>query len=196
MDIVKVFPGATIKERELRSLILSYRRYEKLGDKEKRLFREIVSSNNKYNNPCVWSLALHISFVLKEKLSLKHFRIAYRWDKKGLYQKLLIDFYNKYPTYKVSSLRSVYKEFLFQGFVKLEDFTDKDLRNKKTPTRYDYIMSNIDILGTRFIYPLRLSGNYKILYKRGIRNPKVLYGMDYFNRFGIPGYTCYRYGNY
>lgn len=196
MDIDKVFPGATIKRRELRYLILSYKRYGKLKDIEKNLFQKIISSRSKYNNSQVWSLALCIRFKLGEVLSVKHFRVAYKWYSKGHYHKLLSDFYTKNPNYRVKSLKAVYKEFIFQGFVRLEDYTTRDLRNKRVFTRYDYIMSNIDILGTRFIYPIRLSSNYKILYKRGIRNPKIFNGMDYFNRFGVPGYTCYRYASY
>ena len=88
---------------------------------------------------------------------------------RGKYQTLLKGFYLTNPNYIIKNLVAVEKELIFQGFIKLEDYTDKDLRNKKTRTRYDYIMANQDILGTRYIYPKRLSGNYKILYKRGQR---------------------------
>lgn len=201
MDIGKVFPGATIGKRELRSLILSYRRYGKLKDTEKKLFQEIILSKNEYLdqpylNQSVWSLALYIKFKLGKPLSLKHFKIAKTWVDTGDFNKLLSKFYITNPNYKVTNLKAIYKEFVFQGFVDMSTYTYKDLVDKKTKTRYDYIMSNIDILGVRFIYPKRLSSNYKILYKRGKRNPQVASGQDYFNRFGIPGYTYYRYANY
>ncbi len=196
MDIDKVFPGATIGKRELRSLILSYRRYGKLKATEKKLFEKIISSKDEYLNPQIWSLALHIKFKLREPLSPKHFRVAKRWVDLGYFSKLESKFYITNPNYRITHLKALYKEFIFRGFVDIRTYTDKDLIDRKTKTRYDYIISNIDILGVRFIYPKRLSSNYKILYKRGIRNPKVANGNDYFNRFGIPGYTWYRYANY
>lgn len=201
MDIDKVFPGATIGKRELRSLILSYRRYGKLKDTEKKLFEKIILSKDEhldqpYLNPRIWSLALHIKFKLCRPLSPKHFKIAKTWVDKGYLNKILSKFYITHPNYRVTNLRAIYREFIFQGFVDIRTYTDKNLVDSKTKTRYDYIMSNRDILGIRFIYPKRLSSNYKILYKRGIRNPKVVYGYTYFENFGIPGYTCYRYSNY
>ena len=153
-------------------------------------------SRDSYFDQRIWSLALHIRVKLREPLSSKHFRIAKRWVDTGLFNKLLSQFYLSYPNYRVTNQKAIYKEFIFQGFVDLSTYTDKNLIDRKTNTRYDYIMANTDILGVRFIYPKRLSTNYKILYKRGKRNPKVTYGLDYFNRFGVPGYTCYRFANH
>ena len=197
MDIDRVFPGAIIGKRELRSLILSYRRYGRLKDTEKTLFKNtIYSKDGKYFNQPLWSLALLIKSRLREDLSIRHFKIANRWISRGYYARLLMAFYIKHPGYIVNNQKAVYKEFLFQGFVKLENYTDKDLRDKRTKTKYDYIMSNRDILGIRFIYPKKMSNNYKLLYKRGQLNTHIKVGQDYYNKIGIPGYTCYRYANY
>lgn len=198
MDIDRVFPGAIIGKRELRSLILSYRRYGRLKDTEKTLFKSIIYSkeDNEYFNQPLWSLALFIKSKLREDLSLRHFKIAKRWISRGYYSRLLMTFYKENPGYIVNNQKAVYKEFLFQGFVKLENYIDKDLRDKRTKTRYDYIMSNQDILGIRFIYPKKMSSNYKLLYKQGQRNTNIKLGQDYYNKIGIPGYTCYRYANH
>lgn len=78
--------------------------------------------------------------------------------------------------------RFIKKSLLFQGFTSLESI--------KLRSSYAYIMTNRLIENKIWVYPIRLSDNYKTM-KKG----KYLSYTEYFGKVGIPGITKIRYSN-
>lgn len=78
--------------------------------------------------------------------------------------------------------RFIKKSLLFQGFISLESI--------KLRSSYAYIMTNRLIENKIWVYPIRLSDNYKIM-KKG----KYLSYTEVFGKVGIPGITKIRYSN-
>lgn len=75
--------------------------------------------------------------------------------------------------------RFIKKSLLFQGFVPLESI--------KLRRSYAYIMTNRMIENKIWVYPIRLSDNYKTMkYKSYI---------EVFGKVGIPGITKIKYSN-
>ncbi len=78
--------------------------------------------------------------------------------------------------------RFIKKSLLFQGFTSLESI--------KLRSSYAYIMTNRLIENKIWVYPIRLSDNYKTM-KKG----KYLSYTEVFGKVGIPGITKIRYSN-
>lgn len=78
--------------------------------------------------------------------------------------------------------RFIKKSLLFQGFISLE--------NIKLRSSYAYIMTNRMIENKIWVYPIRLSDNYKSIQKR-----KYKFYTEVFGKVGIPGITKIRYSN-
>lgn len=76
--------------------------------------------------------------------------------------------------------RFIKKSLLFQGFVSLESI--------KLRRSYAYIMTNRMIENQIWVYPIRLSDNYKI-------KGKYKSYTEVFGKVGIPGITKIKYSN-
>lgn len=76
--------------------------------------------------------------------------------------------------------RFLKKSLLFQGFVSLESI--------KVRKAYAYIMTNRVIENKIWIYPIRLSDNYKTM-----KNGKHHFYTELFGKVGIPGITKIKY---
>lgn len=78
--------------------------------------------------------------------------------------------------------RFIKKSLLFQGFISLEGI--------KLRSSYAYIMTNRMIENKIWVYPIRLSDNYK-----SIQKEKYKFYTEVFGKVGIPGITKIRYSN-
>lgn len=78
--------------------------------------------------------------------------------------------------------RFLKKALLFQGFVPMDSI--------KIRSAYAYIMTNRMIEGKIWVYPLRLSDNYKTMQKGKYKSYTELFG-----KVGIPGITKIQYSN-
>lgn len=78
--------------------------------------------------------------------------------------------------------RFIKKSLLFQGFVSLE--------NLKIRKAYAYIMTNRMIENQIWVYPIRLSDNYKTMQKG-----KHIFYTEIFGKVGIPGITKIKYSD-
>lgn len=78
--------------------------------------------------------------------------------------------------------RFIKKSLLFQGFISLEGI--------KLRSSYAYIMTNRMIENKIWVYPIRLSDNYK-----SIPKGKYKFYTEVFGKVGIPGITKIRYSN-
>lgn len=79
--------------------------------------------------------------------------------------------------------RFIKKSLLFQCFVPLEDI--------KIRKSYAYIMTNRMIENKIWVYPVRLSDNYRIM-KKGKKYKSYT---EVFGKVGIPGITKIRYSS-
>jgi hypothetical protein len=78
--------------------------------------------------------------------------------------------------------RFIKKSLLFQGFISLGDI--------KLRSSYAYIMTNRMIENKIWVYPIRLSDNYK-----SIQKGKYKFYTEVFGKVGIPGITKIIYSN-
>lgn len=98
-------------------------------------------------------------------------------------QRDLLDLFDKANTKFVGYLpkeRFLKKALLFQGFVSLEKV--------KIRKAYAYIMTNRMIENQIWVYPIRLTDNYKTM-KKG----KYQFYTECFGKVGIPGITKIKY---
>ena len=79
--------------------------------------------------------------------------------------------------------RFIKKSLLFQGFVPLES-------SIKLRRSYAYIMTNRMIENKIWVYPIRLSDNYKTMIKGKYKSYTEVFG-----KVGIPGITKIKYSN-
>lgn len=162
-----------------RRYILSYRRYQKLSQKEKDEF-------DKYKNqylPNVWALALLVAY--KKGIPFNH-RLFERcqkikddkewYDEQHTYQKGEIP---KQPvTYDIKD-EYLEQELIFQGFVPIDQYNIK--------IGYVYIATNRSINGKFYIYPKRFYGPKCYGKLEKIQKYPVVW--DYYESIGIPGIT-------
>lgn len=78
--------------------------------------------------------------------------------------------------------RFIKKSLLFQGFISLESI--------KLRSSYAYIMTNRLIENKIWVYPIRLSDNYKTMIKGKYHSYTEVIG-----KVGIPGITKIKYSN-
>lgn len=98
-------------------------------------------------------------------------------------QRDLLDLFDKASTKFVGYLpkeRFLKKALLFQGFVSLEKV--------KIRKAYAYIMTNRMIENQIWVYPIRLSDNYKTMKKGKYKSYTEVFG-----KVGIPGITKIKY---
>lgn len=169
MDIEKVFPQLTLGTRETRSLLLSYRRYARLKDYEKKMFDKLAHGYS----PVVRQIALHIKYKRKKSLKKRYFDIANKWvtTREWLKVKISLNYIQD---------RYLLKELTFQGFV--------EIGNIRINPKYGYFVTNRFIRGKLLVYPKKFSDNYYTLKKT--RKPFYQY---YMGSYGIPGIIKYCY---
>jgi hypothetical protein len=161
-----------LNEREYRSVILSYRIYNRLPQNEK------VEFDRNFLNypPLIGSLALFLWKYYQGRVKMQKILFIKA-------QRDLLDLFDKANTKFVGYLpkeRFLKKALLFQGFVSLEKV--------KIRKAYAYIMTNRMIENKIWVYPIRLADNYKTM-KKG----KYKFYTECFGKVGIPGITKIKY---
>lgn len=143
---------------------LGYRRFKKLTPEEKRIY----TKSNLY--PLEKELALKY-----KKVSGKTIEQSLKWAKRK---------YNKFIKYlnTIDDCRNyeynekyIYKELLFQGFIKESEFKKK--------RKCNYIISNRQIMGNLLIFPMHGALNHNLIIK-GYPN---IYTLN--DKIGLSGYT-------
>lgn len=159
-------------ERDYRSVILSYRIYKRLPQNEKVEFDKIFLNYP----PLIGSLALFLWKYYQGRVKMqKILFIKAQRDLLDLFDKASIEFAGYLP-----KDRFLKKSLLFQGFVSLESI--------KVRKAYAYIITNRVIENKIWIYPIRLSDNYKTM-----KNGKYHFYTELFGKVGIPGITKIKY---
>ena len=172
MDNGKAYLPSISGRREYKSILLSYRIYNRLSQEEK----------NKYNifslqyPPLVCSLALYLRRKLDIPIQKVLFIKAQR-DMLEIFDEASLKFLGYLP-----KERFIKKSLLFQGFVSLESI--------KLRRSYAYIMTNRMIENQIWVYPIRLSDNYKTMIKGKYKSYTEVFG-----KVGIPGITKIKYSN-
>jgi len=172
MDNGKAYLPSISGRREYKSILLSYRIYNRLSQEEK----------IKYNifslqyPPLVCSLALYLRKKLDIPIQKVLFIKAQR-DMLEIFDKASLKFLGYLP-----KERFIKKSLLFQGFVSLESI--------KLRRSYAYIMTNRMIENQIWVYPIRLSDNYKTMIKGKYKSYTEVFG-----KVGIPGITKIKYSN-
>lgn len=172
MDKDKAYLPIISGERDYISVNLCYRIYRHLSQKEKDSFDSIA---NEYP-PLVRALALYVHKSKGIPFSRKLFNIMLT---KGIdtFDEASLRFIGYLP-----KERFLKKALIFQGFVPLSQYKIRD--------KYSYIMTNRMIEGEYYIYPLRLSDDYRTLQKGKYQFYTNLYG-----KVGIPGIIRIKYSN-
>lgn len=189
---LKIMAALTEEYKELicagnigRRYTLSYRRYQKLSPEEKADF-------DAYKDqflPKEWIDALIIKDMLGILFHHRLFRQCYKIDR-GAYKKNPSEWMARYRTISRDDVRSysppanqikdeyLEQEFIFQGFVPIDQYTIK--------IGYNYIASNRAINGKFYIYPKRFYGP-KCYNKANFDKYPMIW--DYFGGVGIDGVT-------
>lgn len=126
--------------------------------------------------PLVGSLALY----LRKKLDIPIQKVLFIKAQRDM----LDIFYNESLNHLgwVPKERHLVKALIFQGFQPLKDYKVRD--------KYAYIMTNRMLENDYWVFPVRLSDNYKTLQNGKYQFYQNLYGM-----VGIPGITKIKYSN-
>ena len=176
MDIEKVFPQLSIGTREIRSLLLSYRRYARLTESERKIYEEFAHGYSITTR----QLALHIKSKRKKSLKKKYFDIAKSWLDSGDINPIIIKCASR-----ISKISDKYlaKEFKFHGFVNINTI--------KYNNKYGYFMVNRELDGELLVYPKKFTDNYYTM----IRGKHPNY-QNYMGWYTIPGLTRYQYSDF
>lgn len=126
---------------------------------------------NSQISPNEKSLALTYKSVTKASMKDSLAWAQENWDS---YNDYIVNG-TKYRRPLETNKRYIYQEFLFKGFVHIEDFSPKK--------KFSYITSNQRICGHMMIFPKHFSTEYKYQ-KKGYENP--YYAMS---KIGIAGFT-------
>lgn len=172
MDNGKAYLPSISEKREYRCVLLSYRIYRRLSQEEKDKY-DILSS--KYT-PLVCSLALYLRKKMNIPIQKVLFIKAQR-DMVDIFDEASLKFTGYLP-----KERFLKKALLFQGFVSLESI--------KLRSKYAYIMTNRMIEGKTWVYPIKLSDNYKTMQKG-----KYQFYTELFGRVGIQGIIKVKYSD-
>jgi hypothetical protein len=172
MDNGKAYLPSISGRREYKSILLSYRIYNRLSQEEK----------HKYNifslqyPPLVCSLALY----LRKKLDIP--------IQKVLFIKAQRDMLNIFYDESLNHLgwqpkeRFLVKALRFQGFTPVSKY--------RMRSKYAYIMTNRMLENEYWVFPMRLADNYK-----SMQNPKYKFYTEVFGKVGIPGIIKIKYSN-
>lgn len=172
MDNGKAYLPPIRSRRDYKSILLSYRIYERLSQEEKVKFNLLFLQYP----PLVSSLALYLRKKMNIPIQKVLFIKAQR-DMIEIFDEASIRFMGYLP-----KERHIKKSLLFQCFVPLE--------NIKIRKAYAYIMTNRMIENQYWVYPVRLADNYKIMQKG-----KYKFYTEVFGKVGIPGITKIQYSN-
>ena len=172
MDNGKAYLPPIRSRRDYKSILLSYRIYERLSQEEKVKFNLLFLQYP----PLVSSLALYLRKKMNIPIQKVLFIKAQR-DMIEIFDEASIRFMGYLP-----KERHIKKSLLFQCFVPLE--------NIKIRKAYAYIMTNRMIENQYWVYPVRLADNYKTMQKG-----KYKFYTEVFGKVGIPGITKIQYSN-
>ena len=145
---------------------LSYRYYNHLSDTQKAYLdsKKLLPKLNLYAMQI--RVVYQISIIKAVKLALSTIEDYQEWKLTRQYNLL---------RHIENNMDYVEKEFLFQGFVPVSEF--------KVHHHYSYIMSNRNIKGVTYIYPMEFSNNLKTI------TEEKPYIIPYFSLIGVEGYT-------
>ena len=172
MDNGRAYLPSISTKRDYRSVLLSYRIYNRLNPEEKNRFNIFFLQYP----PLVSSLALYLRKKMNIPIQKVLFIKAQR-DMLDIFDEASLKFIGYLP-----KERFIKKSLLFQGFISLGDI--------KLRSSYAYIMTNRMIENKIWVYPIRLSDNYK-----SIQKGKYKLYTEVFGKVGIPGITKIRYSN-
>lgn len=172
MDNGKAYLPSIQGKRDYKSILLSYRIYNRLSQEEKNKFNLLFLQYP----PLVSSLALYLRKKMNIPIQKVLFIKAQR-DMLEIFDEASLKFLGYLP-----KERFIKKSLLFQGFVPLESI--------KLRRSYAYIMTNRMIENKIWVYPIRLSDNYKTMVKGKYKSYTEVFG-----KVGIPGITKIKYSN-
>ena len=172
MDNGKAYLPSIQGKRDYKSILLSYRIYNRLSQEEKHKFNLLFLQYP----PLVSSLALYLRKKMNIPIQKVLFIKAQR-DMLEIFDEASLKFLGYLP-----KERFIKKSLLFQGFVPLESI--------KLRRSYAYIMTNRMIENKIWVYPIRLSDNYKTMIKGKYKSHTEVFG-----KVGIPGITKIKYSN-
>ena len=164
--------------RDIRSIVLSYRRFARLSPSQKEILK---SYGKEVTHSIIGDLSLH--FLKREHLSMRRsIRKSKRVIKRGLWDEFLTSLtISKGCPIPNLSEKDLKKQLEYRGFVPLEKYP------KYNPDKYCYIMANRLIEGKEYIYPAKFTHNYKLM-KKGIPDIHKEFAL-----IAIMGYTRIQY---
>lgn len=172
MAIDKAYLEKLSTKREKRSMMLSYRRYHRLGRLHGGIGLEIFDKYKNNYTPKIWiyALSLYSHQRLIEPFSKRHFEKALEieslWD----------DIWLSLPYLHIELTDDqIENQLKFMGYV-------KDL---KTHDLYAYVSSNRQINGHWYIHPKKYTDNLYSINKR----PSVPYIYNIWDQYALEGYT-------
>ena len=172
MDNGKAYLPTISGRREYKSVLLSYRIYNRLSQEEKHKYN-ILSLQYP---PLVCSLALY----LRKKLDIP--------IQKVLFIKAQRDMLDIFYDESLNHLgwqpkeRFLVKALRFQGFTPVSKY--------RMRSKYAYIMTNRMLENEYWVFPMRLADNYK-----SMQNLKYKFYTEVFGKVGIPGIIKIKYSN-
>lgn len=159
-------------KRDYRSILLSYRRYNKLSQGEKIQFNLDCLNHP----PRIWQISLFLTKVYNVKFNRILFKKAY--DFLEDFDNASIEFQNQINIQDKYIIRELRWELW------------KPLSTYKIRSKYAYIMTNRKLDSEFWVYPIRFSDNYETS-KKG----KYKSYTDVFGKIGFPGLTKISYSN-
>ena len=172
MVVDKEFLKNISNQREKRLMMLSYRRYRRLGRLQGGIGQEIFDKYKSEYTPKIWAYALsiYVHSDINKPFSKHYFKVALKYEK--YWDKLWSDLPYIHISLNDDQLE---KQFEFMGYV-------KDL---KTHDLYAYVSSNRQIKGHWWIHPKKYTDNITSIEKR----PSVPYIYDNWDPDVLEGYT-------
>lgn len=159
-------------KRDYRSILLSYRRYNKLSQGEKNQFNLDCLNHP----PRIWQIALFLTKVYHIKFNRILFKKAYDFledfDKASL----------KFQNQVIIPDKYLIRELRWELWKPLSDYK---IRNK-----YAYFMTNRKLDSEIWVYPIRFSDNYETSKKGKYQSYTEMMG-----KLGFPGLTKISYSD-
>lgn len=173
LDNGRAFHPSISTKRDYRSVILSYRIYKRLPEKEKLIFNSCMMNYT----PIVGCLALWFRSKCKYLTMNNIIFIKVQREYLEEFEKAALKFVGYLPKDKYLK-----RQLLFMGYQPISWI--------KMRSSYLYFMTNRMLEGEYLVFPKRFSDNYKTL-KKG----KYPYFQSYMGLMGIPGITKTRFSN-
>lgn len=152
----------------------SYRRFNRLTDKQQRQLREYNFLPEQVN------MTLKIFHLLKSQYNTESIPFSINLCtlvSKGFYEYLSSEISKGYLSIQYLSEKAALEELVFRGYVRLSKFKVKPKRS--------YVMTNKPMIdGYHYIHPFEMGSNYRM-----VEGKDLPYLWDTFPLIGLPGYT-------